>query len=117
MGARRKWCQCHPLVSKRIVSFALATNSYILLGGLTGIRKKCRRAKKKKGKRRNRIVSNMPNYRLTKMIEYKAMLKGIPVIITSEAYTSRYCHIYVGAKAKEKLKDCLSVHTAGNMQT
>ena len=27
------------------------------------------------------------------MIEYKAMLKGIPVITTSEAYTSKTCHV------------------------
>ena len=76
-------------VSKRIVSLADSTNSYIALGDLTGIRKRA----KGKGKRFNRIVSNMPYYRLTKMIEYKAMLKGIPVITTSETYTSTTCHI------------------------
>jgi len=59
-----------------------------VLGDLTGIRQRA----KGKGKRFNRIISNMPYYHLTKMIEYKAMLKGIPVIITSEAYTSRVCH-------------------------
>ena len=76
-------------VSKRIVNLALASNSYIVLGDLTGLRRRVNG----KGKRLNRIVSNMPYYRLTKMIEYKAMLKGIPVITTSEAYTSRTCHI------------------------
>jgi len=47
------------------------------------------------------MISNMPYYRLTKMIEYKAMLVGIPVITTSEAYTSRTCHI-CGCEGKRK---------------
>ncbi|MEM3520347.1 MAG: transposase [Thermoproteota archaeon] len=82
-------------VSKWIVSFALATNSYIVLGDLKGIRKQV------KGKRLNRIVSNMPYFRLTKMIEYKAMLEGIPVITISEAYSSTICHI-CGREGKRK---------------
>jgi len=84
-------------VSKCIVSLADATNSFIVLGDLTGIRQHARG----KGKRFNRIVSNMPYYRLTKYIEYKAMLKGIPVIYTSEAYTSRVCH-RCGQEGKRK---------------
>ncbi|MHC1610024.1 MAG: RNA-guided endonuclease InsQ/TnpB family protein [Candidatus Methanospirareceae archaeon] len=86
-------------VSKWIVSFALAANSCIVLGDLTGIRQRA----KGKGKRLNRIVSNMPYYRLSKMIEYKAMLRGIPVITTSEAYTSRTCHI-CGCEGKRKTR-------------
>jgi putative transposase len=89
-------------VSKRIVSLALATNSYIVLGDLTGIRQRVNG----KGKRLKRIVSNMPYYRLTKMIEYKAMLVGIPVITTSEAYTSRTCHI-CGCEGKRKTQGLL----------
>jgi len=76
-------------VSKGIVSLADSADSYIVLGDLTGIRRRA----KVKGKRFNRIVSNMPFYRLTKMIEYKATLKGIPVITISEAYTSKTCHV------------------------
>ncbi|MBS7613954.1 IS200/IS605 family accessory protein TnpB-related protein, partial [Candidatus Bathyarchaeota archaeon] len=59
-------------VSKRIVSLALVSNSYIALGDLTGIRRRVNG----RGKRLNRIVNNMPYYRLTKMIEYKAMHSG-----------------------------------------
>ncbi|MCQ5374371.1 MAG: RNA-guided endonuclease TnpB family protein [Candidatus Methanomethylicia archaeon] len=84
-------------VSKRIVSLALAANSYIVLGDLTGIRRRT----KGKGKRLNRIISSMPYYRLTKMIEYKTTLVGIPVITTSEAYTSKTCHI-CGCEGKRK---------------
>ncbi|MGQ9468734.1 MAG: zinc ribbon domain-containing protein [Nitrososphaerales archaeon] len=80
-----------------MVSFALASNSYIALGDLTGIRKRA----SGKGKRLNRVVSNMPYYRLTKMIEYKAMMVGISVITTSEAYTSIACHI-CGCEGKRK---------------
>lgn len=39
----------------------------------------------------NRIVSNMPYLKLSKMIEYKASWEGIPVVYASEAYTSRTC--------------------------
>jgi IS605 OrfB family transposase len=84
-------------VSKRIVSLALAANSYIVLGDLTGIRQRA----KGKGKRLNRIVSSMPYHRLTKMIEYKATLVGIPVITTSEACTSKTCHI-CGCEGRRK---------------
>ncbi|MCW4007379.1 MAG: transposase [Candidatus Bathyarchaeota archaeon] len=83
--------------SKRIVSLAFATNSYIVLGDLTGIRRRANG----KGKRFNRIVSNMPFYCLTKMIEYKAMLAGVPVVTTSEAYTSQTCHV-CGCEGKRK---------------
>ncbi|MGC8936714.1 MAG: RNA-guided endonuclease TnpB family protein [Candidatus Methanomethylicaceae archaeon] len=93
-------------VSKWIVSLSLATNSYIL-GDLTGIRRRA------KGKRLNRIISNMPYYRLTKMIEYKAMLVGIPVITTSEAYTSTTCHV-CGCEGKRKTQGLFLCPTAEN---
>ncbi|MHA1835690.1 MAG: RNA-guided endonuclease InsQ/TnpB family protein [Candidatus Odinarchaeia archaeon] len=90
IGSKERRCVDAVLhrVSKEIVSLADFTDSYIVLGDLTGIRRRC----EGKRKRFNRIVSNMPFYKLTKMIKYKAMLKGIPVITTSEAYTSRTCH-------------------------
>jgi IS605 OrfB family transposase len=72
-------------ISKRIVSLAYQHNSLILLGDLKGIRKSAR------GKRFNRIVSNMPYYKLTKYIEYKAIWKGIKVIKINERGTSHIC--------------------------
>ncbi|MEM3881450.1 MAG: transposase [Candidatus Bathyarchaeia archaeon] len=84
-------------ISKRIVSLAFASSSCIVLGDLTGIRQRANG----KGKRFNCIVSNMPFYRLTKMVEYKAMLVGIPVITTSESYTSQTCHV-CGCEGKRK---------------
>ncbi len=76
---------CHK-ISRQIVNMAKETGSTIVLGNLKGIRQKA------KGKRMNRIVSNMPYYKLTQFIKYKAMWDGVPVIIVSEAYTSKTCH-------------------------
>lgn len=76
-------------VSKDIVEEARRENAVIVIGNLHGIRDRARG----KGRRFNRIVSNMPFYRLTQMIEYKAVQREILVVSTSEAYTSRNCHI------------------------
>jgi IS605 OrfB family transposase len=72
-------------ISKAIVSLSHQTNSLIVLGDLKGIRKFV------KGKRMNRIVSNMPYYKLTKYIEYKANWQGIKVIKINEKGTSHIC--------------------------
>jgi IS605 OrfB family transposase len=74
-------------ISNEIVSEAVANRSVIVLGDLKGIRNSA----KGKGKRFNRIVSNMPYYQLTQMIEQKATWSGIPVMYVSEAYTSKTC--------------------------
>ena len=74
-------------ISSRIVKEALTSNSLIVLGDLKGIRNSA----KGKGKRFNRIVSNMPYYQLTQMIEYKANWEGIKVLKIPEAYTSKTC--------------------------
>jgi IS605 OrfB family transposase len=73
-------------ISRAIVNHAVANRAVIVLGDLTGIRRKNR------GKRMNRIVANMPFHKLTQYITYKANWEGIPVITTSEAYTSKTCH-------------------------
>ena len=87
-------------VSRDIVDEAERENAIIVLGDLTGIRQRAQN----KGRRMRRIVANMPFYRLTQMITYKATLKGILVVTTSEAYTIRNCHV-CGAKEIERLKD------------
>jgi IS605 OrfB family transposase len=76
-------------ISRDIVDMAEAANAVIVVGDLSGIRSRA----EGKGKRFNRIVSNMPFYRLTQMIEYKALHKGILVVTTNEAYTSKACHV------------------------
>ena len=75
--------------SRDIVDEAERENAVIVLGDLTGIRKRAQR----KGRRMRRIVGSMPFYRLNQMITYKATLKGILVVTTSEAYTSVTCHV------------------------
>jgi transposase, IS605 OrfB family, central region len=75
-------------IAKEIVFVARNTNSIIVLGDLKGIRDSAKR----KGKRFNRIVSNMPYYRLSQFIKYKASWLGIPVVIRKEYKTSTICH-------------------------
>lgn len=72
-------------ISRQIVDTAKEHQAAIILGDLEGIRKRAR------GKRMNRIVGNMAYFRLSEYIKYKAAWAGIPVLTTSEAYTSREC--------------------------
>jgi IS605 OrfB family transposase len=95
-------------VSTDIVSLADSSNSCIVLGDLKGIRK----STKGKGKRFNRIVNNMPYHKLTKMIQYKAEMLGIPVIQINEAYTSKTCHI-CGEIGKRKTQGLFFCKTCG----
>jgi putative transposase len=74
-------------ISKDIVTMAKKNNSIILIGDLTGIRNNT----KTKGRRINRIVANMPFYKLTELITYKANWQGIPVLTTKEWYSSKTC--------------------------
>jgi len=72
--------------ARRINNLAEETDSIIVLGDLKGIRKSTR------GKRFNRIVSNMPYLRLTHMITYMANWDGRQVIkIDERGRTSHTC--------------------------
>lgn len=75
------------IIANSIVEQALKTKSVIVLGNLKGIRKSVRR----KGKRLNRIVSNMPYFKLTTLITYKAAQRGIRVVKIKETNTSKLC--------------------------
>ena len=75
-------------ISKDIVQQAEENNACIVLGNLKGIRKSA----KGKGRRMNRIVTNMPYHKLTQYILYKAEWKGIQVKQISEKDTSKTCH-------------------------
>lgn len=86
-------------ISRDIVDEAERENAIIVLGDLTGIRQRAQ----KKGKRMRRLVGAMPFYRLTQMITYKAKLKGILVVTSSEAYTSRTCHV-CGFEGERKIR-------------
>ncbi len=73
-------------ISKQIVNEAVKSNAIIVVGKLKGIRNK------KRSKKLNRIIFNMPYFTLTSMIKYKAEQLGIQVFEVNEAYTSRTCH-------------------------
>ena len=73
-------------ISRDIVNEAKKLKAAIVLGDLKGIRKKA------EGKRMNRIVSNMPHYRLSQMIVYKAQWENIQVYKVNERNTSKTCH-------------------------
>ncbi len=75
-------------ISKDIVEEAKQNNACIVLGNLKGIRNNAKR----KGKRFNRIISNMPFNKLTQYIQYKAEWQGIPTFQISERDTSKTCH-------------------------
>jgi putative transposase len=94
-------------ISNEIVSMAKETpNSAIAIGNLKGIRKSAN----KKGKRMKRIVNNMPFYKLTFFITYKANWEGIPVIKINEVWTSKTCPKCksIGERVNQGLFRCLS---------
>ena len=72
-------------ISKKIVNFANQHDSLILLGDLKRIQNYSR------GKRFNRIVHNMPYFKLTQMIEYKANWLRIAVVRMREGGSSKTC--------------------------
>ena len=67
-------------ISRSIVNEAKKHNAIIVFGDLKGIKKRA------KGRRMNRIVSNMPYYQLTQMIAYKAQWEGLSVVKVSERH-------------------------------
>ncbi len=84
---QRKVTDCLHNISNRIIEFAQTNNSVIVLGNLKGLRSSV----KGKGRKFNRIVSNMPYYQLTQMLEYKANWNGIRVVKVNERGTSHTC--------------------------
>jgi len=82
-------------ISRQIVDRAKETNSIIILGNLKGIRESA----KGKGKRFSRIVHNMPHYKLSEYIKYKAGWEGIMTIAVNERGTSHTCS-HCGNKGK-----------------
>ncbi len=89
-------------ISSSIVKQA-KPNTPIAIGDLKGIRNNA------KGKRFNRIVSNMPFYKLTQYIIYKALWQGNAVIKLSEKDTSKTCHRCgkIGTRPSQGLFKCL----------
>lgn len=89
-------------ISSSIVKQA-KPDTTLALGNLKGIRNNA------KGKRFNRIVSNMPFHKLTQYITYKALWQGNAVIKLSERGTSKTCHRCgkAGTRPSQGLFRCL----------
>ena len=91
-------------ISRQIVKEAKAQDACIILGDLKGIRSGV------KGRRMNRIVANMPFFKLSNYISYKASWEGIPVYQVKEAWTSKTCHKCgeIGERLSQGLFRCTS---------
>lgn len=76
-------------ISKRIVEKAEGTRSSIVLEDLKGIRKNVKRL----GKPLRSMIGGWAFDQLRQFIEYKALLRGIPVVIVSPVNTSRECSV------------------------
>ncbi|MGA2973096.1 MAG: transposase [Candidatus Bathyarchaeia archaeon] len=97
---------CHQ-ISHAIVAQAKANNAAIVLGNLKDIRRKAR------GRRMNRIIANMPYFKLRRQIEYKANWEGIPVYLVSEHGTSKTCHRCGSTDTSRILQSVLECHSCG----
>jgi IS605 OrfB family transposase len=88
-------------ISKQIVSEAKQLNKGIALEDLSNIRQT---SKVRKSQRRR--MSNWSFYQLRQMIEYKAKLHGIPVVVVNPAYTSKTCNVckYIGIRNRKNFK-------------
>ena len=107
---RRKVNDILHKISKHIVDEAIAGGACIVLGDLKGIRQRSR------GRRMNRIVANMPYFRLSTYIAYKASWAGVPVYKVKEAWTSKTCHRcgQLGERLSQGLFRCPSCHLVYN---
>jgi IS605 OrfB family transposase len=65
-------------------------NQVIVLEDLTGIRERTNQQRRSKTERRR--ANSWAFYQLRMFIDYKATVKGIPVILVNPAYTSQTCH-------------------------
>lgn len=73
-------------ISRIVVDTAKETNRVIRLEDLSGIRERTKVRKKQR-----RIHHSWAFYQLRQMIQYKAVLLGIPVELVNPAYTSQTC--------------------------
>jgi len=73
-------------ISKKIVQFAIESNSNINLEDLTGIRETAKTRKSFKY-----ALNSWSFYQLRRMIEYKAKLQGVKTVKIDPRYTSKSC--------------------------
>lgn len=97
--------------AKDIAASAKETSVTIFIGDFTGGHRDTG-----KGRRFNRVVNFMPFYKLSSMIEYKAMWQGIPVVCVGGAYTSQECHacLSTGRRRTQSSIECVECGWRGN---
>jgi putative transposase len=107
---RRKVNDILHKISREIVEEAVVGQACIVLGDLKGIRQRS------VGRRMNRIVANMPYFRLSTYIAYKASWAGVPVYKIKEALTSKTCHKcgQIGERLSQGLFRCPSCNLVYN---
>ena len=93
------------VISKRIVSLALKTQRAIALEDLKGFRPTVRKAQRE-------IFGKWAFDELKRFIEYKARLKGVPVVLIDPRYTSQTCsacgHVSKSNRKSQSLFSCAS---------
>lgn len=91
-------------ISKQIISEAKATNSFVAIENLSGIRE--RTNKKTRSKTERRRSNSWAFYQLRTFLEYKGVKDGVEVIAVNPAYTSQTCHccLHIGLRSNKSFK-------------
>lgn len=78
------------VISKQLVSEAKQLNASLAFEDLKGINKNLNKQPRSKTERRR--SNSWSFYQLQTFVQYKASIKGVPVIFVPPAYTSQTCH-------------------------
>ncbi len=91
-------------ISKAIIDEALATQSFVSIEDLTGIREQTNQQPRNKTERRR--SNSWAFYQLRTFLEYKGIKEGIEVIAINPRYTSQTCHccLHIGLRKNKSFK-------------
>ena len=91
-------------ISKAIISEAIATQSFVSIEDLTGIRERTNQKPRNKTERRR--SNSWAFYQLRTFLEYKGIKEGVEVIAISPRYTSQTCHccLHIGLRNNKSFK-------------
>ncbi len=91
-------------ISKAIINEALATQSFVSIEDLTGIRERTNQQPRNKTERRR--SNSWAFYQLRTFLEYKGIKEGIEVIAINPRYTSQTCNccLHIGLRNNKSFK-------------
>ena len=91
-------------ISKAIISEALASQSFVSIEDLTGIRERTNQKPRNKTERRR--SNSWAFYQLRTFLEYKGISQGVEVIAINPRYTSQTCHccLHIGLRSNKSFK-------------